>query len=154
MSRKGYRLNWKGSEVIAQTEEELCEILGDFGLAAEGESKKELHKGHGVITGTLRRSIHIAEPGYTFSSDDKGGEGEDRAFPEMGGKRIKGKKIGSQFVVLLGSGLSYAMAIHQGWNWQKGGLVGVFAGYHYLTNGVEKAKKDLEQIISWRKSKK
>jgi len=142
---KLFRMKWFGDKVLKATEDQLCEILGEFALVAEGESKKELHKGHGVKTGHLRRSIHAANADYSFSKDDTGPDGSS---PELGGLKIKAKKVGDKFVVRLGSGLVYALAIHQGWNWQPGGLIGTFAGYHYLTNGVDKAKAKKNQIIA------
>lgn len=145
MSQKGFRLNWKGPQVLVQSEKQMCEIMGEFALVAEGESKKELSKGHGVVTGTLRRSIHAASPDHDFSADNVE---SSTGSPERGNKKVLGKRVGDKIMVLLGSGMSYAMAIHQGWNWQKNGLIGVFAGYHYLTNGLEKAKGKMDSIIA------
>ena len=70
MSRGGVRMNWKGKEVARVAADQAAEIMGEFALRAEGHSKRELQKGHGVLTGTLRRSIHVAEPGYDFAADD------------------------------------------------------------------------------------
>lgn len=145
MSQKNFRLNWKGDQVLKLSEEQASAILVEYALIAEGESKKELEKGHGVKTGTLRRSIHAASPDYNFGQDNVA---PGAGTPERGGEKIKAKRVGGKLMVLLGSGLSYAMAIHQGWNWQKNGLIGVFGGYHYLTKGVEKAKDHIERIIA------
>lgn len=135
---KNFDLNWRGDEVIKLTEEQLKAILGEFALTAEGESKKELKKGHGVVTGTLRRSIHAGSPEYNFAADNvEPGSGS----PERGGKLVEAVKNGSnRFVVALGSGLSYAMKIHQGW--------GSFLGYHYIILGVDKTKAKLGTIIA------
>jgi len=145
MSKKPYRLNWKGNEVIKATEDQICEILGEAALFAEGESKKDLKKGRGVRTGTLRRSIHAASPDYKFSQDNVDPDNES---PERGGSLVRAKLIGGKFVVLLGSGLSYAMAIHQGWSGGSNGLKGTFAGYHYLVNGVDKTMSKMSQIVA------
>jgi hypothetical protein len=51
-------LNWKGDEVLRIAKENGAAIISEFGLTVEGESKKELRRGHGVLYGTLRRSIH------------------------------------------------------------------------------------------------
>lgn len=129
-------LNWKGDEVLKTTQENGAAIISEFALTVEGEAKKELRKGHGVETGTLRRSIHTALPGYDWGGDDvepsagaieRGGEA---AMPEAG----------NQLTVEVGSGLVYAMAVHQGHH--------NFTGYHYLTNGLKKAQGKLPSIIA------
>jgi hypothetical protein len=153
---KLYNLKWLGDDVLKVAEKQLCEILTEFAQIAEAEAKKELKKTggtprrdrrkgkkgkiidpHGVVTGTLRRSVHVASPDYNFSSDDVE---PSNGTVERGGKKITPKKIGNRFTLSLGSGMSYAMLIHQGW--------GSFKGYHYLTNGVEKAKAKMNQIIA------
>ena len=108
-----FELNWKGDEVLRTTKENAAKIIAEFALTVEGESKKELRKGHGVLTGTLRRSIHTALP--DASSSD-------------------------QLTVEVGSGLDYAMAVHQGHH--------NFSGYHYLTIGLKKAKEKMQSIIA------
>ena len=129
-------LNWRGDEVLKTTQENAAKIISEFALTVEGEAKKELRKGHGVETGTLRRSIHTALPGYDWGGDDvepsagaieRGGEA---AMPEAG----------NQLTVEVGSGLIYAMAVHQGHH--------NFTGYHYLTNGLKKAQGKLPSIIA------
>jgi hypothetical protein len=109
----------------------MAQAIGRFGLVAEGEAKRELWKGHGVITGTLRRSIHTAQPGYDWGGDN----GES----ELGGKMVEGVVQEERIVVELGSGLRYALPVHQGHHG--------FSGYHYLRNGVEKAKAQLAAIL-------
>ena len=135
---KLFDLKWNGEEVVQLCEEQLRAIMNEAGLVAEGEAKRELRKGHGVVTGTLRRSIHTAQPDYNFAADDvKAAAGT----PERGGKAIDAVKDGSnRFAVAVGSGLRYAMKVHQGW--------GNFQGYHYITNGVDKMKKRLGEIIA------
>ena len=129
-------LNWRGDEVLKTTQENAATIISEVALTVEGEAKKELRKGHGVETGTLRRSIHTALPGYDWGGDDvepsagaieRGGEA---AMPEMA----------DQLTVEVGSGLVYAMAVHQGHH--------NFTGYHYLTNGLKKAQGKLPSIIA------
>ena len=136
MSGKGFRLKWDGDQVVDLCEEQLKDIMTEAGLVAEAESKKELRKGHGVKTGTLRRSIHAASPDYDFAADDV----EPAAgTPERGGQNIEPEKLEGKYTIALGSGLKYALKIHQGW--------GSFRGDHYLENGVEKMKKQLTRII-------
>ena len=129
-------LIWRGDEVLKTTQENAAKIISEFALTVEGEAKKELRKGHGVETGTLRRSIHTALPGYDWGGDDvepsagaieRGGEA---AMPEAG----------NQLTVEVGSGLVYAMAVHQGHH--------SFSGHHYLTNGLKKAQGKLSSIIA------
>jgi hypothetical protein len=136
MSKTTVEIKWNGDQLAKASQEMLEQIMVEFGLVAEGEAKKELHKGHGVLTGTLRRSIHIAEDDYDYGQDNVE---PSASSPERGGKPVKVTRSGRQISISLGSGLSYALSIHQGW--------GKFAGYHYLENGTENAKKQLDAII-------
>lgn len=145
MSKNPYRLNWKGDLVAKMSEEQICAIMGEIALIGEGEAKKELQKGRGVLTGTLRRSIHAATPDYEFATDNVEAA---PASPERGNKKVLARRVGNRLVVLLGSGLSYAMAIHQGWTAGYKGMKGSFAGYHYLVNGLEKAKGQTDAVIA------
>lgn len=130
-----YTLNWKGDEAKRQVLENVAAAMAEFGLTVEAESKKELRKGHGVVTGTLRRSIHTALPGYDWGADDvKPSQGS----PERGGESSVPDT--DNVTVQVGSGLVYAMAVHQGHN--------SFAGYHYLSNGLAKAKTKLTGILA------
>lgn len=132
-----YTLDWHGDEVISAVLARQCAVMGRVGLEVEGEAKKELYKGHGVETGTLRRSIHSAEEGYSWSGDDT--QPSD-STPELGGTAAKPTPGTEGVVVEVGSGMSYALAVHQGH--------GSFAGYHYLTNAVEKVKPRIPAIES------
>jgi len=122
---------WRGKEVTQAVAKKVAMALGEFGLTAEGHAKRELRKGHGVITGTLRRSIHTAQPGYNWSGDD--------GSSEFGGQKVDASVNGSRITVQLGSGLGYALPVHQG---HQG-----FEGYHFLPIGVDKAKKKLPAIL-------
>lgn len=133
---KQFDITWHDKEVIKLCEENLAEIMAEFALTAEAEAKKELVKGHGVETGTLRRSIHADGVDYDFGGDNVE---PSESSPERGGKEIKPTKVEHKVTAALGSGLSYAMRIHQGW--------GKFPGYHYLTIGVDKARAKLDAII-------
>jgi len=143
MSKKssgpGYKLNWKGEEVKKIIGTMMENIVSDLGHAAAGNAMKELTKGHGVVTATLQRSIHAAPPGYGWNSDVGSGF-------NVGGKKIVAIRRGSRVSVEVGSGLEYAMAIHQGWN-NSNGLRGTFEGYHFLTIGVEKTRAQVPVII-------
>ena len=127
---------WNGPKVTLAVQGNMAKALGKFGLVAEGFSKKELYKGHGVITSTLRRSIHTAQPGYDWAGDNQDPEA---GAPERGGASTEAAIVGNRISLQLGSGLIYALAVHQGHD--------NFAGYHYLTNGIEKAKALMPNIL-------
>jgi hypothetical protein len=130
-------LKWNGPAAEGQAIRRLSNALGDIGLDVEGEAKKELYKGHGVLTGTLRRSIHSAGPGYNWPGDDVA---PAEGTPERGGQAATPEPIGRRLVVAVGSGLVYAMAVHQGHH--------SFEGYHYITNAVEKVRPRVLQHIA------
>ena len=123
---------WRGKEVSRAVAQNIAKALGEFALRAEGHAKKELRKGHGVLTGTLRRSIHTAQPGFNWASDEAGSG-------ERGGQMTEALVQGTRVTIQLGSGLSYALAVHQGHHH--------FEGYHYLTNGLDKAKPELPAVL-------
>lgn len=131
---------WRGKEVTQEVARNVASALGEIALRAEGHAKRELQKGHGVITGTLRRSIHTAQPDYQWTSDASGSG-------ERGGKLVPALIMGSMITVQVGSGLVYAMAIHQGWTLGYKKTKGAFAGYHFLTIGVDKAKKEVPDVL-------
>jgi hypothetical protein len=130
-------LDWRGDDVKRLVRENVAVAMGMFGLVVEGEAKRELQKGHGVETGTLRRSIHTAEPGYDWPRDDIA---PSEGSPELGGSEVTPSTTGDQIGVQVGSGLSYSMAVHQGHH--------SFAGYHFITIGLEKAMSRLDSILS------
>jgi hypothetical protein len=149
-------LIWNGGAVEAELVRRLSDALGEIGLRIEAKAKQQLVKGHGVITGTLRRSIHCAEPGYNWADDDammadvsaaraayrgsKGIAGNVKArIPELGGKEADAKEKGSALWIVVGSGLRYAMPVHQGH--------GSFEGYHFITNALEQVEPQAMSIM-------
>lgn len=130
------KLTWRGKEVTEQVKRNLMAAMGEFALTVEGNAKKELKRGHGVLTGTLRRSIHTAQPGYSWSGDDVEPE---KGTPELGGKNFEAVVDGKRIAIQVGSGLRYALLVHQGH--------GSFAGYHFLTNGLSKSQRGLNAIL-------
>lgn len=145
MAKKGgaHISKWNGPQVTLAVQGNMAKALGKFGLVAEGFSKKELYKPpgfpkerHGVETATLRRSIHTAQPGYAWAGDNVA---PSAGASERGGAGTEAIIEGSRIALQLGSGLAYALAVHQGHH--------NFAGYHYLVNGVEKAKAQLPGIL-------
>ncbi len=133
---KGFRLRWSAEVAQAQAEAALVQAMMEIGLRIEGESKKELYKGHGVITGTLRRSIHTAMPGYTWRGDNVT---PSASTPERGNKATPPVLERGRLVVQLGSGLEYAIWVHQGHH--------SFEGYHFIENGVEKVRPLIPGIV-------
>lgn len=135
-----YSLDWRGDDVKRVVEENMAKAMAEYGLTVEGEAKKELRKGHGVLTGTLRRSIHTALSGYDWSGDDvEPGAGS----PERGGSEVTPSASSGKLTVEVGSGLIYALAVHQRLKPH-----GDFTGYHYLTNGQKKAQSKLNSILA------
>ena len=134
-------LKWNGKAVEDQSIRRLSNALADIGLDIEGEAKQELYKGHGVLTGTLRRSVHSAEPDYNWPGDNvTPGEGTS----ELGGQLATPEQKGRRLVIAVGSGLVYALAVHQGHH--------SFGGYHYLTNAVEKVRPRVKQHVERHKN--
>lgn len=127
-----WKFKWEGPRIVELSMDAIMDIMSDAGLDAEGNSKRELYKGHGVVTGTLRRSIHAAPYGYGWAGDSGGGE--------MGGRRVRPTRQGHRVVLEVGTGLGYAMPVHQGHH--------SFAGYHFMTNGVNKTKGSMPGIIA------
>ncbi len=145
---RGWKLNWQGDQVLQDAQTTLAEAWTQVGLAVEGAAKKELHKGHGVETGTLRRSIHCAAPGYNWSGDDVAAASDS---PERGGNAVAPAKKGNVLSLQVGSGLSYAAAIEFGFTSAiEYAMMGIrnFEGYRYLRNGLDKVKPQIPEILS------
>jgi hypothetical protein len=131
-----YKLTWKGDQVVEKVLSQQEKAMGEVGLRVESEAKQELRPGHGVETGTLRRSLHTAKPGYSWQGDDVA---PSAGSPERGGKLVEAARKAKRLVVQVGSGLHYAIWVHQG---HQG-----FSGYHYLTNAVEKVRGKVGSIV-------
>ena len=131
-----YKLNWTGEAAIEQVLDKVAKGFGKFGLRVEGEAKKELQPFHGVKTGTLRRSVHAADPDYDWTGDD---ENPSSGSTVRGGVLVEAVRKRRGIVIAVGSGLKYAMPVHQGHH--------SFEGYHYITNGLDRAKGSLKKDI-------
>jgi hypothetical protein len=60
--------------------------------------------------------------------------------PERGGKTVEAAVRRRKLSLLVGSGLKYALKIHNGF--------GGFKGYRYLTLGLKRAKPQLDGILN------
>lgn len=127
---KAYLLRWQPEKVVEAKLEKLAKAYGKFGLVVEAESKKELRKGHGVLTGTLRRSIHTANPGYEWRRDNVKPSGES---PELGGQETQATVVKRRLTLSVGSGLVYALRVHR--------------LYKYISLGLKRAKPQLHKIL-------
>lgn len=132
-----YRLDWRGDSLLGVVRNNVKQAWGEVGLRVEGEAKKQLYKGHGVRTGTLRRSIHTAAPGYNWAADDVAAAA---GTPERGGQLTLPTLEFDGIVIQVGSGLVYALAIHQGFD--------SFDGYHYLRNGARIVTPQIPAILN------
>lgn len=131
------RLTWRGPQVQDAVLQAVQQAWSEVGMRVESAAKQELYKGHGVKTGTLRRSIHAAEPGYAWQSDDVT---PSESTPERGGQLALAIIESGRVVTTVGSGMNYAMAVHQG---NDAG----FEGYHFLRNGVTAVKPDIPDVL-------
>lgn len=136
MEDKGWRLEWKGAECQARAIRTLVGGLGEFDLEVERVAKSILQPEHGVVTGTLRRSIHAAHPAYRWEGDDVI---PTRSTPERGGRGGGPEEVGGIIAGTIGSGLSYALPVHDG--------RGSFPGYHYITTAFDRVEHKLPEIL-------
>lgn len=132
MAKTSYRLTWYGPQTKKAMEEVSMLFLEQWGLAVEGAGKEQLHPGHGVITGTLRRSIHCAKPNYNWPGDDLLPSEES---PERGGKAVSPARIGRKLVVSVGSGMCYARKIEE--------------LYHFMANAFNEILPQVPRILKW-----
>jgi len=134
---KGFRLRWKGAEARVMVIKAIIGGVNEFHLDVEREAKAILQPGHGVVTGTLRRSIHADSPTYTWGSDDVA---PTPGAPERGGTGEMPQEQGNAVVGTIGSGLSYAKPVHDGH--------GSFGGYQYITRAHEKQSPTLPDKLN------
>lgn len=100
-----YRLDWRGDNVQREAVNVLVGATLELAGRWETAAKKSVRPGRGVITGTYRRSLHYANPGYDFASDNvKPAPGSPERSGQGGGPEVRGDLIS----LLLGSGLNYA----------------------------------------------
>ena len=146
---KRIKIEWRSDELMAKVEEAVGKVLTEAGLTAEGKAKQKLRPslqiadrfvkggGRGVRTATLRRSIHIATPGYIWGGDDVP---PSSTSPERGGKKAEPKREGKKVTLELGSGVNYSIYVHE--------LHYDPEVHHFLLTSVEETKDDLPGIIA------
>lgn len=123
-------LQWTGDEVMADAIAGITAGLTEFGLRHETASKGLLAPGRGVITGTLRRSIHSAAPSYDFGSDDVK---PSTSSPDRGGSGGPATRTGDKVRIVVGSGMRYAARVEQ--------------RHGYIKSGHDRVKGSLDAII-------
>ena len=55
---KGFKLTWRGPEVLQNCVENQASALDEFGALVIQEARAELYPGHGYRTGNLYRSLY------------------------------------------------------------------------------------------------
>lgn len=112
-------VKWMGDQVEQDCIAAIIAAVREFGLTHETEAKRELTPGRGVLTGTLRRSIHAAAPDYGFGNDDVT---PASSSPERSGHGLDIQERNGRVAVVVGSGMSYARRIEE--------LYGYIVGSH------------------------
>lgn len=127
----GSEVDWRGGRVL-----EICGVaaksaLTELGGRWEAAAKGSLRPGRGVVTGTYRRSLHYANPGYNFSSDDTR---PANGSPERAGAGGGAERIGLSVRMTVGSGMRYAIRLEQ--------------LYAVVTTAVDQVKGRLPEILA------
>lgn len=156
------KLTWRGDQVLDKTLTNVGRALTEFGLRVEASAKDQLYKGHGVITGTLRRSIHCATPGFNWLAEGRMmlGARNNRLRMKSVKKAMRGTSLGQQMslpniqslhmtarpamvgsvlTLQVGSGLRYALPVEVGF--------GSFRGYNYMAIGLRQNVGKLPGIL-------
>lgn len=135
------KLDWHGDEVGKDVLKNVGAAMTEFGLRCETAAKNRLQPlGRGVRTGTLRRSIHLAEPGYSWRGDNVK---PSPNTPERGGQDAKPVERQGKLTLELGSGMEYALVVHQDHP----------NAHHYITYAVDEMKPKLPSILERHKLK-
>jgi hypothetical protein len=124
------RLVWKGPAVRQKVVTAVISGLQEFALTHETEAKGELKPRAGVLTGTLRRSIHAARPVYDYQKDDVR---PTPNTPERGGGAPPLAESGGKVGVSVGTGMRYARRIEN--------------RYSYMMRSYSRMLPRLEPII-------
>jgi len=105
-----YRLDWRGSALLAVIKPAVIAAVTEFGLRHETASKSSPQPNRGIVTATYQRSIHAASPDYDFASDNVT---PARDTPERAGTGGGAVLEGSKVQVRVGSGMEYAGALEK-----------------------------------------
>lgn len=120
MAVKGTVFKWHGPQISRKVVRRAKRAMADIALAGEKGAKAHLYPGHGYDTGSLKRSIHVAKPGYNWESDHSYPNG-----PERGGQRVM---PGEDMELTIGSGQDYAHWVILRW------------GYDFMQAGMTAAR--------------
>ena len=133
----GYRLAWKGDELLMQATHGAGVVMAAQLFAAEQNAKADLYPGHEYDTGTMQRRTHVAQPKYNWDADHVE---PTSTTEELGGKIVlpdfvRGKKLALE----LGCGQKYTIFYHQMY-------------YPFLRIHFEKAMVDFKSKVEdvWR----
>lgn len=119
-----------------QIKDAMTEAYVDWHLIAEQSIKSELFPGHGYDTGTLNRSVHAEGDDYNWAGDNVP---RTRSSPERGGKRFKPTVTKDKISGGIGSGMVYALAVHQGSKHR--------VGLRYIIIGVLEVQDRWSEVI-------
>lgn len=123
-------VEWNGGGTREELERRLKLAMRDLGLEIEARAKGILQPGRGVLTGTLRRSVHAAGADYDFGRDDT--EAGPRT-PERGNRQFDPTIQDGRIIIAVGSGMKYAAAVEK--------------RLGYLIAGREAAVKRLPEFV-------
>jgi len=142
-------LNWRGDDLKRRVLQQAAAGLTEFGLRCETGAKRRLRPseqdasgdfvpggGHGVRTGTLRRSIHTATPGYGWDGDNVE---PSSGAPERGGQAAKPREQSGRLTLELGTGMEYGLEVHQS---HYDATV-----FHFIVSSVEQEAPKLPGIL-------
>ncbi len=102
-------LRWRTREVKAEVSQTIAESMVEWLSGVEQDAKNSLYPGHGVDTGSMKRSIHAADDHYNWPADHEYPNG-----PERGGMVFKPTITEKAVIATIGSGQGYAIFSHQG----------------------------------------
>ena len=104
MAAKGYRVKWEGDKAGEQAKEAARLAVTRLGIGVVSEALPSTP----VATGTLRRSLHVAEPGADHATDFQRASGGEALHGGQSDKTIAGNAKG-RVVAQVGSWLVYAL---------------------------------------------
>lgn len=118
------RVEWKGNELVMRAQRALGRGIIGVGMVAVVAGKEHAD----VITGTMRRSIHLAPPGYATDDEAEAQRGE---MPNQ----LEPTMVGTDWVIAVGSWVPYACVEEVG------------RGHQFMTPAVDVARGKTEGIM-------